>query len=68
MAQNQAISEQSSKNNKWRCVKVGARKMMNITYRELVGIFRHIFYISKESEGFNVHRTEHRDRFYSKTN
>jgi hypothetical protein len=45
MAQNEAISEQSSEKNKWRYVKVGARRITNIIYRELVGFFRCVFYI-----------------------
>lgn len=45
MAQNEANSEQSSEKIKWRYVKVGARRIKNITYRELVGFFRYVFYI-----------------------
>jgi len=52
MAQNEAVSEQSSEKNKWQYVKLGARRMTNITSRELVGFLRYIFYISKESEGY----------------
>jgi len=52
VANDEAISEQSSEKNKGRYVKVGARRVTNITYRELVGSLRYIFYISKESEGY----------------
>jgi hypothetical protein len=50
MAQNEAVSEQNSEKNKWRYVKVVARRMTNITCRELVGFLRYTFYISKGSE------------------
>jgi hypothetical protein len=52
MAQNEAVSKQSSEKNKWRYVKFGARRMTNITSGELVGFLRYILYISEESEGY----------------